>query len=279
MRPARYATPRATAMSEGGEIRIETRNLCKIFGTKAPIVRAVDNVSLAIRKGEFVSLLGPSGSGKSTVLNMIATLLPATSGEILLDGKPLTPGRPDRTVGYVYQKDTLFPWRTVQENVGYGLELAGMPVSERRRRVAAALAEVGLAEFGSFYPSSLSGGMRQRVSLLRTLIMEPQILLMDEPFGALDTHTKLDMHRILLDLWERGRQTVVFVTHDLGEALTLSDRIILLSARPGRVKQEFSVDLPRPRDAVFLRESPAYAALFSEVWHSLGEEFVRGRTE
>ena len=153
-----------------------------------------------------------------------------------------------------------------------------MPAADRRRRVDEAIHQAGLDGFGRFYPASLSGGMRQRVSLMRTLIAQPEILLMDEPFGALDTHTKLDMHSVLLDLWEQTRQTVLFVTHDLGEALTLADRIILMSARPGRVKQDFKVDFPRPRDAVTLRETRQYAELFSRIWHSLGEEFVKGRS-
>ena len=231
-----------------------------------------------VREGEFVALLGPSGSGKSTVLNMIATLLAPTSGEALIDGRAVVPGRTTPQVGYVYQKDTLFPWRTVADNIGYGLELAGMPAAERRARVEAAVARVGLRGFENAYPSSLSGGMRQRAALMRTLVKEPEILLMDEPFGALDTHTKLDMHDVLLRIWEREQQTVLFVTHDLGEALTLADRIILFSARPGRIKDVFPVDFPRPRDGVALRETPAYAALFSRVWHSLGEEFAKGRS-
>jgi NitT/TauT family transport system ATP-binding protein len=258
------------------DVRIEVRNLGKSFALNGNTIRAVDDVSFGIREGEFVSLLGPSGCGKSTILNMIATLITPNDGTILIDGVPVRPGRPDRKVGYVFQRDTLFPWRTVEANIGYALELAGVPAAERKTRVAEAISQAGLKGFGNFYPVSLSGGMRQRVSLMRTLIVQPQILLMDEPFGALDTHTKLEMHRVLLDIWEREKQTVVFVTHDLGEALTLSDRIILLSARPGRLKEEFTIDFPRPRDAVKLRELPAYGALFSRIWHSLGEEFIKG---
>jgi NitT/TauT family transport system ATP-binding protein len=175
----------------------------------------------------------------------------------------------------VFQRDTVFPWRTVAQNIGYGLELAGTPEQERRERIATAIAQAGLSDFADHFPLTLSGGMRQRVSLMRTLITRPEILLMDEPFGALDTHTKLDMHRILLEIWERERQTVLFVTHDLGEALTLADRIILLSARPGRLKEIFPVRFARPRDAVALRETPEFAEAFSHIWHSLGEEFRR----
>jgi len=177
----------------------------------------------------------------------------------------------------LFQRDTLFPWRTVADNIGYGLQLAGVPESQRKERIAACVAQAGLKGFEDAYPSALSGGMRQRAALMRTLIVEPQILLMDEPFGALDTHTKIDMHEVLLRIWEREQQTVLFVTHDLGEALTLADRIILFSARPGRIKDMFEVDFPRPRDAVKVRETPRYAELFQHIWHSLGEEFVKGR--
>jgi NitT/TauT family transport system ATP-binding protein len=257
--------------------RIAVRGLGKVFQLGEQRIEAVQDVSFSVRQGEFVALLGPSGSGKSTVLNMIATLLQPSSGEILIDDVPIVHGKATPQVGYVFQKDTLFPWRTVAENIGYGLELAGMPAAARRERVEAAVARVGLRGFASAYPATLSGGMRQRAALMRTLVKEPQILLMDEPFGALDTHTKLDMHDVLLKIWEREKQTVLFVTHDLGEALTLADRIILFSARPGRIKDIFEVDFPRPRDGVKLRETAAYAALFSRVWHSLGEEFIKGR--
>jgi len=171
----------------------------------------------------------------------------------------------------------LFPWRTVAGNIGYGLQLAGVSPAEQKERIAACVAQAGLKGFEDAYPSALSGGMRQRAALMRTLVVEPQVLLMDEPFGALDTHTKIDMHDVLLRIWEREQQTVLFVTHDLGEALTLADRIILFSARPGRIKDMFEVDFARPRDAVKVRETPRYAELFQHIWHSLGEEFVKGR--
>ena len=258
--------------------RIEVRGLCKTFQLAGTAIEAVRDVSFNVRRGEFVALLGPSGSGKSTVLNMIATLVKPTSGEILIDGVPVIPGRATPDVGYVFQRDTLFPWRTVADNIGYGLQLAGVPVAERKDRVRACLAQAGLQGFENAYPSTLSGGMRQRAALMRTLVVEPQVLLMDEPFGALDTHTKIDMHDVLLRIWEREQQTVLFVTHDLGEALTLADRIILFSARPGRIKDIFEVDFARPRNAVKIRETPRYADLFQLVWHSLGEEFIKGRS-
>ncbi|MGB3387816.1 MAG: ABC transporter ATP-binding protein [Pseudaminobacter sp.] len=256
-------------------VRIRARGLSKEFEIAGKRLTAVDRVDLDIRKGEFVSLLGPSGCGKSTVLNMIAGLIPASSGAIELDGKPLGAGHFSPKLGYVFQRDTTIPWRTVKKNVGFGLELAGVDRAARDRRVSEAIQQARLNGFENAFPGMLSGGMRQRVSLMRTLVMEPEILLMDEPFGALDAHTKTDMHRLLLDIWERQHQTVIFVTHDLAEALTLSDRIILLSARPGRLKEEFVVDFKRPRDAVSLRETPEYAELFSRVWRSLGEEMSK----
>jgi NitT/TauT family transport system ATP-binding protein len=242
-------------------------------------VNAVENVSFEVRQGEFVALLGPSGCGKSTILNMVAGLLDKSGGTIGLDDEDVQHGYVNRKVGYVFQRDTVFPWRTVENNIGYGLEIAGMAKAERQAKVRRAIEVAGLAGFGQSFPRMLSGGMRQRVALMRTLIMEPEILLMDEPFGALDTHTKLEMHKTLLEIWERERQTVLFVTHDLGEALTLSSRIILLSARPGRLKEDFEVPFERPRDAVSLRETAEFSRLYSHIWHSLGEEFRRTKAE
>jgi NitT/TauT family transport system ATP-binding protein len=269
----------ATPSSRSPDIRrIDVRRLSKSFQLAGTTIEAVREVSFDVRRGEFVALLGPSGSGKSTVLNMIATLIRPSSGEILIDGKQVTTGNATPNVGYVFQRDTLFPWRTVANNIGYGLQLAGASEVERKERITACIAQAGLKGFEDAYPSALSGGMRQRAALMRTLVVEPQVLLMDEPFGALDTHTKIDMHEVLLRIWEREQQTVLFVTHDLGEALTLADRIILFSARPGQIKDMFDVDFPRPRDPVKVRETPRYAELFQHIWHSLGEEFVRGRS-
>lgn len=264
---------------QGDRARIEVRALDKTYRLHGRDVVAVDAVSFAIQKGEFVALIGPSGCGKSTILNMVAGLLPASGGDVLVDGGAVVPGRPTPNVGYVFQRDTVYPWRTVARNIGYGLEIAGIRGAERAARIDEAIEQAGLTGFEDAFPLQLSGGMRQRVALMRTLIMRPEILLMDEPFGALDTHTKLDMQETLLAIWERAHQTVLFVTHDLAEALTLSDRIIVLSARPGRIKQIFEVELPRPRDAVKLRESPQYAESFSTIWHSLGEEFARAKAE
>ena len=275
--PARAALPASTTEvpADAPRVRIAVAHLEKRFRGPDGEVLAVDDVSFEVRQGEFVALLGPSGCGKTTVLNMVAGLLERTAGAIHIDTDEVACGQVNPKVGYVFQRDTVFPWRTVEANIGYGLEIAGVPKPERNAKVARAVEVSGLAGFGKSYPRTLSGGMRQRVALMRTLIMEPEILLMDEPFGALDTHTKLEMHKTLLEIWERERQTVLFVTHDLGEALTLSSRIILLSARPGRLKEDFAVPFGRPRDAVALRETEEFGRLYSHIWHSLGQEFRR----
>ncbi len=255
-------------------VRVEVRELTKTFGAGAAReVPAVASVSFEVRDKEFVALVGPSGCGKSTVLNMIGGLVAPTAGEILLDGRAHA-GVPPQ-VGYVFQKDTVLPWRTVSRNVALGLEYRGVAPPERDRRAREAIRLVGLEGFEDAFPATLSGGMRQRVALMRTLVVEPEILLMDEPFGALDTHTKIRLQGQLLDLWRARRQTVVFVTHDLAEAITLSDRIIVLTRRPGRVKLIHEVKLPRPRDVIRLRETEEYAREFSTLWHVLGEEFAK----
>jgi NitT/TauT family transport system ATP-binding protein len=270
----------ATAVAGADQrTRITVSGLSKTFKSATGDVVAVDDVSFEVRQGEFVALLGPSGCGKSTILNMVAGLLEKSDGRISIDSDEVRHGTVNRKVGYVFQRDTVFPWRTVEANIGYGLEIAGVPKAERAQRVQRAIEVAGLSGFAKSFPRMLSGGMRQRVALMRTLIMEPEILLMDEPFGALDTHTKLEMHKTLLEIWERERQTVLFVTHDLGEALTLSSRIILLSARPGRLKEDFEVPFSRPRDAVTLRETQEFGRLYSHIWHSLGQEFRRTKAE
>jgi NitT/TauT family transport system ATP-binding protein len=274
------SSPRlSTAIAATERVRISVVNLDKRYRSPGGEVNAVENVSFDVRQGEFVALLGPSGCGKSTILNMVAGLLDKSGGSISIDHDEVQSGYVNRKVGYVFQRDTVFPWRTVAANIGYGLEIAGLAKAERADKVQRAVEVSGLAGFDKSFPRMLSGGMRQRVALMRTLIMEPEILLMDEPFGALDTHTKLEMHKTLLEIWERERQTVLFVTHDLGEALTLSSRIILLSARPGRLKEDFEVPFPRPRDAVSLRETAEFGRLYSHIWHSLGEEFRRTKAE
>ena len=232
----------------------------------------MDRASFEVLEGEFVAIVGPSGCGKSTILNTIGGLTEPTAGTIAIDGRPVR-GTPAK-VGYVFQKDTVFPWRTVARNIALGLEYRGVPRHEVARRVSEAVSLAGLEGFEEAFPATLSGGMRQRVALMRTLVVDPEILLMDEPFGALDTHTKLILHAELLALWQARRQTVVFVTHDLSEAITLADRIVVMTRRPGRVKMVHEVKLERPRDVIALRESDEYAREYGRVWHVLGEEFA-----
>jgi NitT/TauT family transport system ATP-binding protein len=259
---------------------VEVRDLVKTFDPGARTVAAVGGVSFDVHDEEFVALVGPSGCGKSTILNLVAGLVSPTGGTVRLDGQPLRGGAaPPVNVGYVFQKDTVFPWRTVAQNIALGLEYRGMPRSERERRVRDAVRLVGLEGFDDAFPATLSGGMRQRVALMRTLVVEPGILLMDEPFGALDTHTKLRLQAQLLALWAARRQTVIFVTHDLAEAITLADRVIVLTSRPGRIKLIHEVALPRPRDVIRLRETAEYAREFSTIWHVLGEEFAKPAEE
>ncbi|HEU5393726.1 MAG TPA: ABC transporter ATP-binding protein [Candidatus Methylomirabilis sp.] len=254
---------------------MSVRHLQKTFAQGAREVAAVADATFDVGEKEFVALIGPSGCGKSTILHMIAGLVRPTGGVALVDGESVTGPRPQ--VGYLFQRDTVFPWRTVARNIALGLEYRGVPAAARQAAVAAMIRTAGLEGFEEAFPATLSGGMRQRVALMRTLIVEPEVLLMDEPFGALDTHTKLDLQRELLDLWWRTQQTVLFVTHDLGEAITLSDRIIVCTRRPGRIKAIFEVDLPRPRDVIALRETGEYARIYQTVWHTLGEEFAAGQ--
>ena len=204
---------------------------------------------------------------------MIGGLVRPSSGAVEIDGARVVDAAP-ANVGYVFQKDTVFPWRTVARNIALGLEYRGVTGPERERRVREAVALAGLEGFEEAYPATLSGGMRQRVALMRTLVVDPAILLMDEPFGALDTHTKINLHAELLGLWGARRQTVVFVTHDLSEAITLADRVVVMTRRPGRIKMVHDVKLPRPRDVIKLRETDEYAREYSRVWHVLGEEFA-----
>ena len=253
--------------------RISVRDLTKTFRDGGREVAAVQDAGFEILDGEFVAIVGPSGCGKSTILNMIGGLVTPTAGVVEIDGVRVATAAP-RQVGYVFQKDTVFPWRTVARNIALGLEYRGIARAEQERRVREAIGLAGLGGFEEAFPATLSGGMRQRVALMRTLVVEPEILLMDEPFGALDTHTKINLHAELLALWESRHQTVVFVTHDLSEAITLADRIVVMTRRPGRVKMIHTVKLTRPRDVIQLRETDAYAHEYGALWHVLGDEFA-----
>lgn len=228
---------------------------------------------LSVREGEFLSLLGPSGCGKSTFLNVLAGLVTPTSGEIRVDGEPVSAAR--RKLGFVFQGYALFPWRTVRKNVEAGLEIRGIKRAQRREEAERFLRLVGLLAFADHYPHQLSGGMRQRVAIARALAYGPEILLMDEPFGALDAQTRETLQQELLGIWEQSAKTVVFVTHSIDEAIFLSDRVAVLGRGPGRVKETIDIDLPRPRDAA-LRHSPAFVALRQRAWESLRTELETG---
>jgi len=230
---------------------------------------ALDDVSLQVMDGEFVSIVGPSGCGKSTFLNIVDGLLPATAGRITVDGKVVSRPGPDRAV--VFQDASLLPWRTVVGNVVYGLQCRGVRSREARERAQHFIEMVGLHGFEQHYPYELSGGMQQRVNLARALVMDPQILLMDEPFAALDAQTREVMQEELLHIWLRAKKTVLFVTHQISEAVYLSDRVVVFTARPGKVKQTLTVGIERPRKLVVKRD-PRFHRLEDDLWTLIESE-------
>jgi len=240
---------------------ITFQNVSKIFRGQKD-VRALDGVSLTVNEGEFVALLGPSGCGKSTLLNVLAGFEQVTEGDLLFDNAVVTRPGPDR--GVVFQEAALFPWLTVWENVIFGPRVQGVPRSEYESRARELLKLVGLEAFADALPVQLSGGMRQRVGIARVLVMNPKALLMDEPFGALDAQTRLSMQQLLLDVWQSLGTTVLFVTHDIDEAILLSDRICVMSARPGRIVRTISVDMARPRSIASLT-SPEFIGYKAEI--------------
>lgn len=236
---------------------------------------AVRDTTLVVADGEFVSVVGPTGCGKSTLLNVAAGLLDPSAGSVKVFGEPLqgVNGR----AGYLFQQDALMPWRSALGNVTAGLEFRGVARDEARERAEGWLARVGLRGFGDRYPHQLSGGMRKRVALAQTLILDPRILLMDEPFSALDIQTRQLMENELLDLWSADRKSVIFITHDLEEAISLSDRVVVLSAGPEtRPIGEFAIDLPRPRDVAEIRLAPHFIELHTEIWHRMKAEVLKG---
>jgi len=236
---------------------------------------AVKDTSLKVAPGEFVSVVGPTGCGKSTLLNVAAGLLEPSAGAVRVFGEPLA-GVNSRA-GYLFQSDALMPWRNALDNVAAGLEFRGLPIEEARARGNDWLKRVGLAGFGDRYPHQLSGGMKKRVALAQTLILDPEILLMDEPFSALDVQTRQLMENELLELWSANRKSVVFITHDLEEAIALSDRVVVLSAGPEtRPIGEYRIDLARPRDVSEIRLVPRFLELHAEIWHAMKAEVLKG---
>jgi NitT/TauT family transport system ATP-binding protein len=234
-------------------------------------VLALERVSLKVREREFLALLGPSGCGKSTLLYLIGGFLPIEIGKIVVDGKPVAGPGPDR--GIVFQNFALFPWKTVRKNVLYGLERQGLPRAERERRAQSFIDLVGLTSFESSYPSHLSGGMKQRVAIARTLAFDPRMLLMDEPFGALDAQTRSLMQSELLAIWQKTRKTVIFVTHDVHEAVYLADRVAVMTARPGRIKT--IVDTRFDKTDPEVHRTKAFMDKVNEIWNLVRDEALK----
>ena len=262
-------------MSASGRLRVAielervTKNFVTPTGTSFTALRDLD---LIVREGEFCAVVGPTGCGKSTTLALISGLEPPSRGEVRLFGQRVT--GVSQFVGYMFQRDAVFPWKDVLDNVAVGPRFRGMPKDEAERRAREWIARVGLAGFERYYPHQLSGGMRKRTALAQTLINGPRVLLMDEPFSALDVQTRVLMENELLDLWGATGASVVFVTHDLEEAIALSDRVVVITAGPGTVKGEYVVDLPRPRNIAEVRFEPRFVELYEEIWGDLRDEVL-----
>jgi NitT/TauT family transport system ATP-binding protein len=253
---------------------ISFNHVGKRFFKRGKPFQALGDAHFDVRRGEFVSVIGPSGCGKSTLLNLTAGLMKPSSGSVLYGGEPVS--EVNTKVGYVTQSDTLLPWRTVRQNVEIPMEIRHTPRSERDDRANEVIKRVGLAGFENHFPSELSGGMRKRVVLARTLVYEPETLLMDEPFGALDAQLKLVLQQELLRLWADENKTVIFVTHDLAEAVTLSDRVVVVSARPGIVRTIKPIEIERPRDVFNVRFDNRFRDLQQELWTVLENDMLDG---
>lgn len=258
---------------ESRPLKIRLRNLRKSFDSGGRTVVALDDVSLDIETGCFFIVVGPSGCGKTTLLRMLGNLDTPTSGSIQVSAP--AEGRPANSM--VFQGDSLFPWMTARENAAYGLMLRGLPKAEIADIVGHYLNRTGLTKFANAYPHQLSGGMRQRVSIARAFANDPDVLLMDEPFSALDEQNRVLLQQELLRIWEETRKTVIFITHSVDEAVTLGDRIMIMSAQPGRVKQIVEVPFERPRDVLELHSRPAYGQLVYSIWGQLRDEVQRAR--
>jgi NitT/TauT family transport system ATP-binding protein len=254
---------------------IEIRNLHKSFHKGHDVVQAVAGIDLTIGRREIVAVIGPSGCGKSTLLNMIAGLYPPTNGQVVYGGRVVIDV--NTAVGYMTQKDNLLPWRTIRDNVALPLELVGVPASERNARADRVLEHVGLQGFETKYATELSGGMRKRACLARMLLQGAESLLLDEPFAALDAQLKIAMHELLLRLADESNQTVVLVTHDLIEAVTLADRVVVCTRRPATVALVQPIDLPRPRDVMNVRFTPQFKTLYDAIWDRLRQEYQEDR--
>lgn len=249
---------------------VSIQAVSRVFETaKGQRTQALQPVDFEVRDNDFVTILGPSGCGKSTLLRIVAGLDHATSGRVLLDGRPVEGPGADR--GMVFQSYTLFPWLTIEQNIRFGLRERGMPEAQQKERAAYFIAKVGLRGFEQHFPKQLSGGMQQRTAIARALANDPKILLMDEPFGALDNQTRVLMQELLLGIWEAERKTVLFVTHDIDEAIFMANRVAVFSARPGRIKTELAVDLPHPRHYT-IKTSPEFMDLKARLTEEIRAE-------
>ncbi|PIG92576.1 ABC transporter ATP-binding protein [Gloeocapsopsis sp. IPPAS B-1203] len=246
--------------------KLEVCNLNKSFTTQRKQLVVLQNINFQLYPSEFVCVVGASGCGKSTLINIIAGLLPPTSGEVKVDGEVVLGPGPDR--GMVFQNYTLYPWLTVAGNISFGSRLRSLSAKQRKERIAYFLEVVGLTQFAKAYPKQLSGGMKQRVAIARALANEPDVLLMDEPFGALDAQTKEQMQQFLLNLWQQTQTTIWMITHDVEEAVFLSQRVFVMSSNPGEIKQEIAIDLPQDRD-VEIKLTPEFTAIKRKVMHCL----------
>jgi NitT/TauT family transport system ATP-binding protein len=275
--------PAVSMLRPGGVPKTDAENAVLVvddilvrFHTPDNVVTAVDHISFTVNSGEFLSVIGPSGCGKSTLFNVIGGLLDGYDGRITVAGEKVSGPHP--SIGMVFQEESTFPWRTVVDNVAFPLELAGMPQKERLHRAQHFVSLVGLNGFENRYPSELSGGMRQRVSMARTLASEPKILLMDEPFAALDEQTRLLLGDKVLQIQQDLKQTMLLITHNITEAVQMSDRILVMTYRPGKVKRIVPIDLPRPRTSEVVG-SEAFGRYVAQIWHDLREEATRGMQE
>jgi NitT/TauT family transport system ATP-binding protein len=251
---------------------VELRGTTVAFKSGDTVTHALDSVDLTVPPGQFVALVGPSGCGKTTILNLLAGLMPPTAGELLRHGQPVT--GPSKDIGYMLARSALTPWRTARRNVELGLELRKVPSSRRRTEAIELLELVRVGAFAEHYPAQLSHGMQQRVAIARTLAIDPDLWLMDEPFGALDAQTRLTLQEEFLRVWEGSGRTVLFVTHDLGEAVLMADRVVVMSARPGRIRLDRPVHLPRPRQLRELRVADEFLSIEREVYKELQNETI-----
>lgn len=254
---------------------IEVNNLYKNFNARSGEVSAIKDINFSVGQGEFFVIVGPSGCGKTTLLRIMAGLEEASGGQV--EVVCCQSGRPANSM--VFQEQSVFPWMTVRDNVSYGLRLRGVPKKERREVADRYIQMIGLSKFAEAYPHQLSGGMKQRVSVARAFANDPEILLMDEPFGALDEQNRIILQQELIKIWEETRKTAVFITHSLDEAICLGDRVMIMSAHPGTIRCITEIDLPRPRDIAAIRATPRYNEIFMNIWGTLREEVLKSKQQ